>query len=599
MSMNVYSYGAEVLLRDDNPTSGGGAPPASGLLVWGYNVEVLLLDPGSTTYNESADNAMSLSETATTDVIRSVSSSLGLTDSATVETIRSVSNELSLDHSVSVGQDQSVSSNLDLEDLAEADLTHNVASEMTLTDEVDFEITRSVSNELDLLDEALADVTKYASSEMDLVDGANLVYALTLASDLSVAGVAFQNLAFTVNALSAMELAQDLSSNIFVLNLANEMSLVHSATLPTIYNETINDLLALTQDSRPNIQNLSTSSALGLTSDMIVRVNDAIQANTSSVLSLGSVASFVPLPIRRYLPVGLFDDSGNPIPGGVPNFDDVLHLDGVVTLAGDKRQNLASAMTLNHIVALSKIQNFAITQGIGVTDRVGRVFDPSVTSILSFNEVAERIFSEASVLALTQTLSAYVAKFARNDLALIQNLLLQIIRNRALTSGLELVQSLSYVIPNRISLCTYSPFRGLDSPVPAIAPTTSTGTLTLMFPPTSPSSTVVLRNPDFGNQNSLAFQRINRTSRGGTLLIYANPLWPKQQTQNYSIQGLSQAQVTALLDFALTSIGRPIGLIDHEGRSWQGLIVNPDMEVTQVGQGCNFSVSFQFEGTLQ
>ena len=54
--------------------------------------------------------------------------------------------------------------------------------------------------------------------------------------------------------------------------------------------------------------------------------------------------------------------------------------------------------------------------------------------------------------------------------------------------------------------------------------------LTLTFPYVSPTNTLVLRNPEFANKDSLNFNRINRTTRGGALVVFADSDWPKTQT---------------------------------------------------------------------
>ena len=127
------------------------------------------------------------------------------------------------------------------------------------------------------------------------------------------------------------------------------------------------------------------------------------------------------------------------------------------------------------------------------------------------------------------------------------------------------------------------------------APTLGNGTLTLTFPFTLPTTTLVLRNPEFTNKDSLNFNRINRTTRGGTLVVYADPIWPKTQTLGFEVHCLKRAQADELIEFFGDSLGLEIGLLDHEGRQWRGIITNPDTPIINPERG-DYSVSFYFEG---
>ncbi len=104
-----------------------------------------------------------------------------------------------------------------------------------------------------------------------------------------------------------------------------------------------------------------------------------------------------------------------------------------------------------------------------------------------------------------------------------------------------------------------------------------------------------MRNPEFGDRNTLTFTRINQTTRGGTLTVFADPDWPKFQTLSVQVKALSDLAAAAVLQFLEDSLGQEIGLLDWEGRQWRGIITNPDTAVSY-GIDCGHSVAIEFEG---
>jgi len=90
---------------------------------------------------------------------------------------------------------------------------------------------------------------------------------------------------------------------------------------------------------------------------------------------------------------------------------------------------------------------------------------------------------------------------------------------------------------------------------------------------------------------------VNRETRGGTLVIYANPIWPKVQTLAMSFSGLTAAEAAALLTFLKAHLGQQVGLVDYERRYWKGIILPVNNPVVQDGKA-SFSASFEFQGEL-
>ena len=100
----------------------------------------------------------------------------------------------------------------------------------------------------------------------------------------------------------------------------------------------------------------------------------------------------------------------------------------------------------------------------------------------------------------------------------------------------------------------------LDGPLAGI-----TAPFQLLYPAVGPATdSVTLRAPNLGNKDRLSFNRVLRETRGGTLVVYADPIWPKIQTLVLSFSGLSGDEAQALIAFFNDHLGLEIGLLDWE-----------------------------------
>ena len=149
----------------------------------------------------------------------------------------------------------------------------------------------------------------------------------------------------------------------------------------------------------------------------------------------------------------------------------------------------------------------------------------------------------------------------------------------------------------------YTPFIGSsgDTSYPAMSstpPTLGTGTFTLTYPRVSPTTTLVLKNPEMGNSDILRFTKIDRRTRGGDRKIFSDLEWGSTQSFDLTISDICQLNVTIdeMVDFLNDSLGKEIGLLDWENRQWKGVIITPETEITpQVG---GFKIQIVFEGSL-
>ena len=211
-----------------------------------------------------------------------------------------------------------------------------------------------------------------------------------------------------------------------------------------------------------------------------------------------------------------------------------------------------------------------------------------------------------SQITLLQSAVAHRANPTVTAIELTDTAGVSIVRNRTAVSTLELKQSVSFSLARSDVAYQYRPFIGegaTDAPTPPSAtlagPLTGiTDSLRLVFPATGTvTDSVVLRAPNLGNKDKLSFNRIARETRGGTLVVFADPIWPKIQTLALTFSGLSANEKDDILAFFDTHLGQEIGLLDWEHRYWRGVIMTPDDPVVQDTRD-TFSASFEFEGEL-
>ena len=210
----------------------------------------------------------------------------------------------------------------------------------------------------------------------------------------------------------------------------------------------------------------------------------------------------------------------------------------------------------------------------------------------------------ASQLTLGHAASATVGRVATSTLALGQQASRTIERFVSAGSTLALHQAVNMVLVEDCVTRAYTPFVGsTDDPNAPAPPSTTVPTLErvegvqLYWPLDAPTMTVTLRGPELDNADRLRFQRINRETRGGTLIVFADPIWPKLQQLTLEFIGLEEDEAQSLLTFIGATLGKEIGLRDWENRHWAGVIVSPGEAIIRNGPH-NISTALEFEGCL-
>jgi hypothetical protein len=278
-----------------------------------------------------------------------------------------------------------------------------------------------------------------------------------------------------------------------------------------------------------------------------------------------------------------------------PEVDDiVLRLEGLQDVASVARPLTAEA---HHSIPLHQTAGVVLVKPTAI--------DVSAESVLDLlGEVRINPTGRAvDWLALHHEAAVDRSKLVKSVLDLSQEAAVIVSVPRGAASALGLMQAATFSIVSRGSLQSYTPFVG-EGPGPTPPPVTigPPEHVALPFRLFYPAEGVVtdsvtLRAPNLGNKDRLSFNRILRETRGGTLIVFADPIWPKIQTLVLTFSGLRSIQVQQLLAFLETHLGEEIGLLDWEGRIWKGIVTTPEEPVVQDGKD-SFSASLEFEGEL-
>jgi len=279
-----------------------------------------------------------------------------------------------------------------------------------------------------------------------------------------------------------------------------------------------------------------------------------------------------------------------------------------VTFAGPTFDQATQNLNLQQSVEATKgVNNLIVAQHIAFQQTAGRTESKTVSQAMTLADEANRATKAVDSLNLVSTGAAGKGPPANNELALNQTVVSQAVLNRTVAQALGISQSVSYSVTLLDSLCQYTPFVGTttdpSAPTPPPLALASPNPdvvvpFQLLYPHTGPvTDSVSIRAPNLGNRDRLAFDRVHRETRGGTLIIYADPQWPKVQTLVLTFSVLKRTEALELVRFMRDHLGVKIGLIDWEQRYWEGVIVTPQDAIVEDHHD-RFSASFSFEGEL-
>jgi hypothetical protein len=541
---------------------------------------------------------------------------LEIADAVAVEYIKPVQQFLSLTHLVQVDLLRRSFDTLTPAEQASVLVTYAQTVEATLPLScqaiVNCEILRSVEDALVPGQMAAGDLCKVGTHILTLTDGAEVSVIRLAHSDLALTHQADLNWVFTRRRVDALALAHVAAKSLVrSQSIVAALSLTHQATA-SVAKLVVNTLTLSHEATADNIRRASstlvlTDTAVATNTRLTVQ-DDLLDLSSQAVVGfikqtwaanalhlrdwarsgvvIGSVSSVLQELHYNYDPVtwqlvpyyiGLQDQAAVAVIHGTPyEARSILSLAdralGVVIHVDAKAGEAAHTLTL--------IQSAAVEQWPIVRD----AYHAASGLLLTHAAAVVLVRPVLSTLALTHTAAALTWRAA-----------LEVV------DALACTHAVGFVLISAESLITqYHPFVGEGSggpvPPPASCPTpTVAPPCRLCYPVTSPTEFLILRSPEFSNKDRLQMNRISRETRGGTLVVYADPMWPKLETLVLTFRGLSASQVQDYLTFVRNHLGLEVGFVDWEGFYWKGVILNPEEPTVQDSKEV-FTVSFEFEG---
>jgi len=598
---------------------------APGLIVTRQGVEVLATLPDGTFVSATSD--LGLSQTASHNIVagRSAANTLSLTGTAAVNrtTGCSASNALSLSDVAEVSTVHFVdaSNSISLADQAAGEVVKVGQSVLTLSQQATHTVVRHVSaNSALTLNHAAGVVSSFVvSAENTLAFDVQAARATVIvgeaSSPLSLGQQAESNLSRSVsasNALAFSDLATGLATSIIECSASNALTLADQATVTMVRAIGASNALSLGSQAEGSLSKaVSASNALALADSAIGLAVHIIEVSAESDLSLWHWAEgrnssiYVEGENNLDLNGGAHGNKVAHVAATTPIYFTEITLDRLTFDEIEVEHGIfASAGAYVYVDPdpTGNILSFAQRAGV-VHVRAGGI-SVTASNLLALSQWANPTPTgdAASQLTLGHSASATASKVATSTLVLDQQASRTVVRFVSAGSTLSLHQTVNVVLVKGCVDRSYTPFVGsTDDPNAPAPPSTTVPTLQrvegvqLYWPVDMPTMTVTLRGPELDNKDRLRFQRINRETRGGTLVVFADPIWPKVQQLTLEFVGLEEDEAQSLLSFLAATLGKEVGLRDWENRHWAGVIVSSDEPIIRNGPH-NISTALEFEG---
>jgi len=348
----------------------------------------------------------------------------------------------------------------------------------------------------------------------------------------------------------------------------------------------------------------SASSTMNLTQQILktaeVSVNDNMTL-TQNVINFNFVAD-------RVTPENTIVFTQVAAAGGFKTVEQDLGLTQSVDVRGPILQIVNHRIFLTDL-ARNTCHNLRVTQTLAIVDDA-RVPLPTqhVTDTMNLSDNAYMSFI-AQTMNLTQTaVGGRSPGVQTQTITFTQVVVPNGTLRRTIAQDLGIDHALTYFEDSPCNRKNYTPFIGegsantppatLTSPQYSTSPGSTSDRFLLYYPARGARSTTVsIRAPQFGNRDRNAYTRVNRETRGGQLIVYADPTWPQVRTMAVTITGLTKTEVDEVQSLFYNHLGQLIGITDWEGYEWEGVVIDPEQPAVQDGKE-RWTITFQFEGEI-
>ncbi len=562
----------------------------------------------------SAEDTLTLQDeaTASQELIREAIDWLLLTDAA--GWIVTASDILSLSDEATVDRILGVSDTLVLDDEASTVTIYSRVADDSLTfDETvipGFTASRGATDALSLGETAIGDYCKVAKDTLVLSDAAVFEFVRLIADELiltdeaSFIGVFQREVHEFVVLTDEVHLEREVDAGASdAISLTDEVSLIFEASdALSLGDSAVADYCRIASDELLLVELAEATRDRYEASDELILT----EAATVNVIRTIAVYDFIAAFTERAWPGFHRVLASDELQTSYTEYDPYTHEETVVYVG---LQDLAVTSVI--YAAPKEVEDHLSfgERAICIKIRADAIAANASDSFLLTEEVHTNLLASAADLtALSDAAEIVASKLLTDGLALSDEANFSINRNNLSASDtLELGETVLWY--NRLEdfLYVYHPFVGegsgeipdppdeeLEGPISGI-----TDPFKLVYPVIGPfDDTLVLRAPNLGNRDRLQMNRISRETRGGTLIVYADSMWPKIQILVLVFSGLAWAEASGLHTFMDAHLGLEIGILDWEHRFWRGVVTKQDDPIVQDGPGCKYTVGFEFEGEL-
>ena len=370
----------------------------------------------------------------------------------------------------------------------------------------------------------------------------------------------------------------------------DSIGVAHTLATQAIYDRPFADSLTLSHEMVGNvIRSFSFTDGLILSSGNVER-NLAYQRIFQEIALLQSAGSRILPKITESQSLAL-----QQILGYSPRYE---VLSDILAFTQTVYHNLVQTgffdtLDLSQEVIANVERVFAFSDTLDFTGEAYKTAAEGVAHSLSLSHSLEKIDVIQSTLSLSHSITLDKGKLLTQLLSLSHTVQVGLVLERSLTHSLTLGQSAVGIV-NQHDTCTYNPI----STVLAGAPTlVKAATVTY----TCGAASITLRAPAIGDTDEMTFQKVFRETSGGTLKGYRQSTWPKARTLEYKFDNLDN---TCSDDYALiqaflkASLGLQVTLVDYWGRTWVGVITNPDATYEEQSRTTR-TITIKFQGVLQ
>jgi hypothetical protein len=426
-------------------------------------------------------------------------------------------------------------------------------STLTLTDVVELDDSSLFKHDtLELTEDLIANVDREIS----------ISHSLTLSHDGVPGAVTFESLDHTLS----------LTDDNVVIPVHNEalldtLTLSHDLIANTVRSVSISQTITLVAvDHNDNLSRQNIYQELGLS--QLAHANGILRASFVDSLALVETLGYSP----RY-----------------------EELSNSISIAHDIVQNLvqsalSDSLVLSHQVILNCERTITFSDSLDLSDDGHKTSQQSLEDTLTLSQTLEKLDEIVSLLSLTQSVTFDTGKLIAQAVSLIHQVLLNTVLTRSISHSLTLGHT-AIAIVGEYGTCTYNP---ISTVLPGAPTLVKASNVTY----TCGVSTLILRAPAIGDSDELSYQKILTETSGGTLRNYRKSNWPKARILNYVFDNLDSDEKSEVLTFLKDSLGKQVTLVDYWGRTWIGVILNPEAVHEEASRSTR-TIAVRFQGVIQ